>query len=190
MASVFGHAIAAVAVARSFPERLRGWKFYVLGIVCSIWPDADVLGFTFGIPYDHVFGHRGFSHSIVFAVLTGIFVSFIFYRSAFKSKAGLAYILFFTLCTFSHSVLDAMTTGGLGVAFFAPFDNTRHFFPWRPIKVSPIGVEHFVGERAWSVIKSELLWVGLPSVVFMGILGLIRRYRKKTNLLNADEHIS
>jgi hypothetical protein len=32
-----------------------------------------------------------------------------------------------------------MTDGGLGIAFFAPFDNTRYFLPFGPIKVSPIG---------------------------------------------------
>jgi inner membrane protein len=43
----------------------------------------------------------------------------------------------------SHGILDAMTDGGLGVAFFSPFDDTRCFFPFRPIKVSPIGLSFF-----------------------------------------------
>ncbi|MBK8609138.1 MAG: hypothetical protein IPL84_04125 [Chitinophagaceae bacterium] len=34
----------------------------------------------------------------------------------------------FLLAAASHAILDAMTTGGLGVAF-SPFDNTRYFFP-------------------------------------------------------------
>jgi len=32
------------------------------------------------------------------------------------------------LATASHGVLDAMTNGGLGVAFFSPFDNRRSRF--------------------------------------------------------------
>jgi hypothetical protein len=36
------------------------------------------------------------------------------------------------LATASHGVLDATTNGGLGVAFFSPFDNRRYFLPWRP----------------------------------------------------------
>lgn len=35
-----------------------------------------------------------------------------------------------------------LTDGGLGVAFFSPFDNKRYFLPWRPIRVSPISVTH------------------------------------------------
>jgi hypothetical protein len=47
---------------------------------------------------------------------------------------------FFFLATASHGLLDAMTDGGLGVAFFSPFDKHRYFFPWTPIRVSPIGL--------------------------------------------------
>ena len=34
-------------------------------------PDADVIGFRFGISYADAFGHRGFSHSLAFALLMG-----------------------------------------------------------------------------------------------------------------------
>jgi inner membrane protein len=59
----------------------------------------------------------------------------------------------------SHGLLDAMTTGGLGVAFFAPFSAERYFFPWRPILVSPIGIERFLSPRGAAVLMSELQWV-------------------------------
>lgn len=75
--------------------------------------------------------------------------------------------MFFTLCTASHSVLDAMTSGGLGVAFFSPFNDARYFFPWRPIKVSPIGVENFFSEWGKKVILSELIWIGIPSLLYI-----------------------
>jgi len=40
-----------------------------------------------------------------------------------------------------------MTKGGLGVAFFSPFDNSRYFLPWRPIRVSPIAIHRFFSAR-------------------------------------------
>jgi len=43
---------------------------------------------------------------------------------------------YFFVVTASRGALDAMTDGGLGIAFFAPFDNRRYFFPFRSIKVS------------------------------------------------------
>ena len=62
-----------------------------------------------------------------------------------------------------------MTNGGLGVAFFSPFDNTRYFFPWRPILVSPISLTRFFSERGVAVMQSELIWIWIPA----GLLALL-----------------
>ena len=58
-----------------------------------------------------------------------------------------------------------LTIWTLGAIFFAPFSDTRYFFPWRPIVVSPIGVGEFFGPRGLRVMWSELGWVWLPSAV-------------------------
>jgi len=54
----------------------------------------------------------------------------------------------------SHTVLDAMTSGGLGVAALWPFDQGRHFLPWRPISVSPIGPRSFFTQRGVAALSS------------------------------------
>lgn len=167
MASIFGHAVAAIALGNSFSKKFTSFKFWLLGVLCAILPDADVIGFSFGIKYSSFWGHRGFSHSIVFAILLGFLISFLFYRKHFFTSKGVLYSLFFAACTISHGVLDALTTGGLGVAFFSPFDNIRYFFPWRPIQVSPIGVARFFGEKGIRVILSELIWIGIPSFLYI-----------------------
>ncbi|HUE82443.1 MAG TPA: metal-dependent hydrolase, partial [Pyrinomonadaceae bacterium] len=76
-------------------------------------------------------------------------------------------VSYFTLVTASHGVLDALTDGGPGVAFFAPFDNTRYFFPWRPIEVSTLRVEAFLGARGRAVLVSEIKWLWLPCGVLV-----------------------
>jgi len=76
--------------------------------------------------------------------------------------------------TASHGLLDACTDGGLGVAFFSPFDTTRYFFAFRPIAVSPIGVRFF-SERGISVLWSELVWVWIPLLIFATAAFIIRR---------------
>jgi len=177
MASAFGHAIVAIALGTTWPAPLRSWKFWLLGIACAILPDADVLAYAFDIPYEDFWGHRGFTHSLLFALLLGVFITFLFYRSHFLSLRGLGYIVFFFLCGTSHSILDAMTTGGLGVAFFSPWDDTRYFFPWRPIKVSPIGVSQFFSEWGAKVMMSELIWIGIPSTIYMILIVVLRRKR-------------
>lgn len=45
MASVFGHSLAAIALGKTFSEELRKPKFWILGILCSLEPDVDILGF-------------------------------------------------------------------------------------------------------------------------------------------------
>ena len=66
------------------------------------------------------------------------------------------------LAVSSHILLDAMTNGGLGVAAFWPFDQTRYFCDWRPIRVSPFGLKGLLSQRGLSVMLSELRWVWAP----------------------------
>ncbi len=166
MASAFGHVIVALALGNNFREKRFNWKVIFVGVICTIIPDIDVIAFNIGVPYDSFWGHRGFSHSILCAVIIGICCAFGFSMQRFRIKWFLTLFLFFFLCTVSHSLLDALTNGGLGVAFFSPLDDTRYFLPWRPIAVSPIGAARFFSERGLAVLKSEALWVGLPCLIF------------------------
>ena len=63
--------------------------------------------------------------------------------------------LFLFLAGASHGVLDALTNGGLGVAFFAPFANERHFFPFRPIEVSPLSIRRFLSPAGLAILWNE-----------------------------------
>lgn len=163
MASIFGHALTAFAIGKPMVKKLLNLKLVLLGIICSIFPDADVLGFQFGIPYKSFWGHRGFTHSFVFAIILAILLVFTFYKTKrSKDKISIAFYLF--ICTASHGILDALTNGGKGVALLAPFDNSRYFFPFRPIKVSPIGITNFFSEWGFKVVLSELIWIGIPSI--------------------------
>ena len=178
MASIFSHVIAAGALGTVKPPAQQFGKYVLLGMFCAVFPDVDVLAFELGVPYEHMFGHRGFFHSLLFAYLQGLFIVRIFYSEYnFMTRESMTIGFYFFCCGVSHSVLDAMTNGGLGVAFFAPFDSTRYFLPWRPIEVSPLSVDTFFGEWGLKVIKSELLWVVLPSVILVGATALTRRFR-------------
>ena len=85
------------------------------------------------------------------------------------------YALVFFLCGSSHGLLDMMTSGGLGVALFAPFYNERYFFPFRPVKVSPIGIDRFFSEWGLKVLWTEFLWIGVPCFLYLMILKLFKR---------------
>lgn len=155
------------------------WRLLVAASALSILPDADAIGYYLGIPYSHLMGHRGFSHSVFFALLVGLLGMAL----AGRLRAGrtTAFVVLF-ISTVSHGILDAMTSGGLGIAFLSPFSNQRFFLPWRPIKVSPLSLEAFLGPRGLQVMRSELFWVWLPSMV-LGSAGLLGRkiFRWQTN---------
>ena len=174
MASAFSHAIVAVTMGRAYQNKELGWRELFLGAFCSVVPDLDVIGFHFGIQYADLWGHRGLTHSLVFAALLGASVVVLWYRrQPVVAMAGL--FLYFFLCTASHGVLDAMTNGGLGVAFFSPFDTTRYFFPLRPVLVSPIGISEFFSAYGAHVMVSEATWIWLPSCVAFVMLRAVQR---------------
>jgi len=135
-----------------------------------------VLGLLVGIPYEHMLGHRGLTHSIAFAMLRGIVISKVAVPtiSCWSARYGILAI-YFGLVTLSHGLFDAFTDGGLGIAFFAPFDPTRYFPPWHPIAVSPIGISQFFSIRGLSVLLTEAIWIGIPVCLWLGILQVVRR---------------
>ncbi len=180
MASAFAHSLVAVTVGKVFPSKTQKFKFFALGIFCATVPDLDVFMHNLGYDYSHVLGHRGFFHSLLFSFLLATAITLIFYRNTkIISKLGLTLLAYFFICAASHGFLDAMTTGGKGIAFFAPFDNTRHFLPWRVIRVSPMSISRFFSEWGLRVLKSEAFWIGIPCVVVLIGNWVVRRFVKK-----------
>ena len=180
MASAFTHAFAALAGGKIFTDRKMPRRFWVLAALCAVIPDADAIGFAFGVPYGSFWGHRGFTHSLFFAFILALIVTVAFFREygPIGRRRWWALALFYFAVTASHGLLDMLTTGGRGVAIFAPFVNTRYFFPWRPITVSPIGVTEFLGKWGMRVIVSEALWVWLPlGIITVAVVGVRRMWR-------------
>ena len=166
MPTVITHSAVALAAGKAFAPKELPKRFWVLSVLCSVIPDADVLAFSFGIPYGHFFGHRGFFHSPFFGLLFSLFLVSVFFRNEkIFSRRWWFYLLYFTVLSASHGILDAFTNGGLGIALLSPFDSTRYFFPWRPILVSPIGLEAFLSKWGLMTLKSELLWIWLPLII-------------------------
>ncbi|UCE63886.1 MAG: metal-dependent hydrolase [Nitrospirota bacterium] len=180
MASAFSHILVAFALGQAQPWKRWPSRFWGLSLFCTLLPDVDVVGFAMGIPYEHVLGHRGVTHSLVFAVGMGLLVVRIGFPSVdHGSWEWWSLVTHFCLVTASHGILDALTDGGLGIAFFAPFDSSRYFFPWTPIKVSPIGISEFFTAYGMKVLVSELVWVGIP--VGAGLIGIMFiRWRLKS----------
>lgn len=172
MASILSHPAVPLALAVGLGGRNVPPKLAVAACVASVVPDLDSLGFMAGVPYSSPFGHRGFTHSLFFALLLALFAA------AFARRLGAAVGVAFAVVLISaasHGVLDAMTTGGMGVAFFSPFSNMRYFLPWQVILVSPISVTRFFTPRGLAIVRSELVWIWTPCALLAALGVTVRR---------------
>lgn len=162
MPTVVGHALLGGAGGWALPRKLIPSSALWLGALCSAVPDLDSVGFWLGVPYGSWLGHRGFSHSLAFAGLIALAISLASKALPSYQASRWALFAFLGLCTACHGLLDAMTNGGLGVAFFSPFSNHRYFLPWRPLAVSPLHPAHLLSPWGLRVFLSEGLCIGMP----------------------------
>jgi inner membrane protein len=160
MASPLTHAVVAVTLTAVHDLQPRAARTWLVAIACAIAPDLDALGYWLGVPYESFWGHRGFTHSMAFAVLLSWICANWISHSPAISRVRLWSV--YLMAVLSHGVLDAMTDGGLGVAFFSPLDQTRYFFPFRPIQVSSLSLRDVIGPHGLSVLANECLWVWMP----------------------------
>lgn len=154
MASI-GHVAVGMALGRyeakgaSVPRLAAAMALLSL---LALLPDADVVAFWLGIPYAAPWGHRGASHSVVFAAGVALAVAAV--ARALRAPAGRWGTLTF-LAVASHGLLDSLTNGGLGAALLWPFSHERFFAPVRPLPVSPIG-SRMLSSRGLYVVVVEL----------------------------------
>ncbi len=172
MASLLTHPAVPLALALALGRERVPPRLLLAGIAASMLPDADVIGFRWGVAYGDALGHRGATHSLAFALALGALAAALAAR--LRSRAGQAFA-FVAASAASHGLLDMLTNGGLGVALWWPLSSERLFFPDTPIEVSPIGLRRFLGPAGAAVLASELRWVWLPALA-LGGLGWVWRH--------------
>lgn len=175
MPTILSHAAVPLALGLGLGAAHIPRRLLLAGVAASILPDLDVLAFRFHVAYGSEFGHRGASHSLVFALMLGLMaVGLAQHLKARRHLAG----LFVAGCAASHGVLDMFTNGGHGVALWWPWSSGRLFAPWQVIEVSPLSLHRVFSARGLEVLQSELLWVWLPAVlVWVAMLAVRHRGR-------------
>ena len=175
MPTVFSHAVVGLAIGTAVPPGASAGRLALVSALCATVPDLDVIGLRLGVPWGHVLGHRGITHSLVFAAaLAAVVLALLFPHAARAPRRWSLWLVLFA-ATASHGLLDAMTDGGSGVAFFAPFDRARCFLPWRPIPVSPIGVSQFFDARGLAIVQAEIVLLWIPAAVLWLVCRRLRR---------------
>ncbi|MDR2240804.1 MAG: metal-dependent hydrolase [Zoogloeaceae bacterium] len=171
MPTVFSHVAVPMAAAIGLgARRIPPWAL-AAGMLAAVAPDFDGIAFKLGIAYGDMSGHRGFTHTLLFALLLGCAGYALAPRWGMRRWTGYLWI---ALCAASHPLLDMFTSGGAGIPFLWPVDEGRYFAPWRPIEVSPIALRRFFSPRGAQVMLSELKFVWTP-LLCAGLLALSAR---------------
>jgi inner membrane protein len=172
LASAITHFVVGASLALPCMEltAFRGvmprWAIPVTAGLFAAAPDLDTWAMlAFDIPRGSFFGHRGFFHSPFFLALLALAVASL----VAWGRVVLPLAAVWAGAAITHPLLDMLTDGGPGVMVLFPFSTERFFFPWRPIRVSPLSVARFF-DRAGEILRSEL-----PFCVAAMLLGLAVR---------------
>lgn len=177
MPTIIAHAAVPICLSVGLGSKAVPPRLLLAGMAAAMFPDLDVVAFKLGIPYEHAFGHRGMSHSLLVAALVGM----LFAAFTRQLRASFAVVfMFVAISAASHGLLDTLTDGGLGAALLWPLSDQRLFAPVRPIEVSPLGVSFLFSARGWAVLRSEMIFVWLPALLFaLGLLAVRRGGRHR-----------
>jgi inner membrane protein len=171
MATICTHSVVGLGLARLYADRPMPWTYWVLAAALPVIPDLDAFSkAAYGTPL----GHRGITHSLLFALALSIVAAGATFRRfgvRFWPLAGL-----FSAIAASHGLLDATTIGGEGIPFFWPFGG--RYGNWGPLRACDMTLE-LPGVTFIPVARSELLWVWLPVGVVVGLMAVFRRWRQK-----------
>ena len=111
--------VLGAAVGEAVLGKKIGNKAMLLGAIAGTIPDLDVIANYFTDTVSALEIHRGFTHSIVFAIVFGLLFGWLL--SLWDKRATLKqWSWFWFLCFVTHPLLDAHTTWG--TQLFWPFD--------------------------------------------------------------------
>ena len=161
MPTILTHAAVPLALRLGLGGKTVPARLLACGAIASMIPDLDVIGMRLGVAYSSDFGHRGFTHSLLFAALVAL-AGACFHRRLRSGFVG-AFLFLFAAAA-SHGLLDTFTNGGRGVELLWPWASERYFAPVRPIEVSPLSIRGLFSPRGAEVLKSEVMWVWLPAL--------------------------
>jgi inner membrane protein len=159
MPTLLTHIAVPVSAAVALGGRRIARGALLAGMAAAVAPDIDGITFKLGMAYGGMTGHRGFTHTLLFALLLGLAGYVLAPRWGMRRWAGYAWI---ALCALSHPLLDMLTNAGAGIALLWPLDLAHRFFGWRPIAASPISPRRLLSPHGLAVLRSEAWSVWLP----------------------------
>ena len=172
MATIYTHAVVGFGISQLYVPGRRRWLYGAMAAALAVVPDLDSFS---SAAYGSILGHRGFTHSLAFALWTGLLAASLCFRFLGASFWLLSAIFFAVIA--SHGLLDAMTRGGADIPFFWPAGDER-YGNWGPLPVSDLGFQ-LPDPRRSRALQSELLWIWLPTTLLVVALAIYRHIRRR-----------
>jgi inner membrane protein len=121
------HIVIGACIGDLFLGRKIGKKAMLYGAIAASLPDIDfIASFLLNTP-DDLLTHRGFTHSILFALLAVVLMAFFLRkRHAAEKIPTVTWLVFLGTEIFVHIFLDAFNAYGVG--WFEPFNHSRISF--------------------------------------------------------------
>ena len=164
MPSLLGHAVAGLAITHTFSRARLPRRTWVLAPLLAVAPDLDWFVSFLDFHKNHILNHRGVAHCLFGAVLLATFTLLIAFR---RNQRGGQLWLCLTLAALSHGLMDACTAGGVGVALFMPFSDSRWACIWQPIHVAPLPLGREDCYLFLASLRTEAFWIGLPALALV-----------------------
>jgi inner membrane protein len=118
-------------------RRPCSWPALLLFVGLALLPDLDVALVALGACDDGACGHRGASHSLVFAIAIGLLGGLAARRLRWPVVRT---VVAATFAVASHAMLDALGDGGRGLPLLWPFSDARFLSPIRIFPDAPRGL--------------------------------------------------
>jgi inner membrane protein len=112
-----------------------------VAMLLTVLADFDQLPLAFGVPDRGLYGHRGLTHTPLFALSVGLSV-LVYAKLRIWERPFRAALMTFLLVA-SHALLDAMSQDGRGILLLWPLSAQRFHLIWRPIPDAPTGLAFF-----------------------------------------------
>ena len=163
MPTPISHAAVGFAIAAWTQQRLPTGRVCIVAAACAALPDIDAIGWPLHVSAASLFGHRGITHSLTFALVSAAVATIVFFRGNQWTQGRARIALTLGLALVSHACLDALSTYSVGVEFFAPFSQQRFRFPWTPLGPGSGGVLGQLAQEAVVILLPAVLvgWLGI-----------------------------
>lgn len=168
--------VLGAAIGEAVGGRKMGIKAAFWGSVAGTIPDLDVFLNAFYHPIEAALVHRGFSHSILFALLFAPVFAWILFRLYKRKYEYKTWLLLFFFGIITHPLLDVFTNYGTSLLWPSPMRlSIDSVFVIDPLYTFPflICVVLAICMKRTAKWRSRINWIGLvysTLYLFWGVL--------------------